>query len=156
MARRRVKLATYKTGIQHADSILSNVGEASTVGNFTVLDTSAGARDLTGGSITIKSSATTARVVNVGDIIKYVNLFIQCGPRADQGTDQDRTGWLEWAFVCVKESETQVPVTDLGILTIGTICTNMFRNECIYTGNIPVGGTQPNSASIVIKIPKFK
>ncbi len=144
-----------KVAIQHADSFILNSGGAQAPSSLTVLETETGARTLTGGSITTKSSATTARIVNIGDIVKYVNLFIECGPRATESSDE-KGGWLEWAFVCVKESETALPITDMGIITLGTAATGMYRNECIFTGAFPVGTTQPNYLEIKIKIPKFK
>ncbi len=156
MARRRVGITRFKTGIQHARTKLVNSGSGSISDTFEVLETSGGARSLTGTGITIKESATTGEVINVGDIVKYINLFVETGPRNNQGVAQDRTGWLEWAFVCVKESETTVPITTVGTETLGVICTNMFRNECIFTGSIPQGVDIPNYAEIKIKIPKFK
>ncbi len=146
----------YKVGIQHADTKLVNSGSGSIPDTFEIMETEAGLRSTTGATQTIQDSASTGEVCRVGDIIKYVNLFVETGPRNNQGVAQDRTGWLEWAFVCVKESETTVPITAVGTQTLGVICTNMFRNECIYTGSIPTGVDQTNYASIVIKIPKFK
>ncbi len=153
---RRQGITRFKTGIQHADTKVLNAGHGSIPDTFEVLETEGGLRTVTGSTQTIQDSASTGEVVRSGDIVKYINLFIQCAPRASIGTDDTRVGWCEWAFVMVKESETTVPITDTGTLTLGTICTNMFRNECIYTGNFPVGQTQSNSANIVIKVPKFK
>ncbi len=153
---RRMGITRGKLGVQHANTLLVNSGSGSVPNTFVILDTDAGARTLTGGTIATKGGATTATTVNIGDIVKYVNLFLETGPRTNQGVEQDRLGWLEWAFVCVKESETTVPITDLGIQTLGVVCTNMFRNECIYTGSIPTGSTIPNYAEIKIKIPRSK
>ncbi len=63
---------------------------------------------------------------------------------------------MEWAFVLVRENETEVPATRLGIQTLGDICTNMYRGECIYTGAFPVGNAQPVVGEIKLKIPKSK
>ncbi len=157
MARRRMRLAQYKVGIKHADTNLVNIGNASAPLSTNVLETEGGARTVTGATQVIKDSADTGEVVNVGDIVKYVNLFIQAGPRSDEGANNfERTGWLEWAFVCVKESETAVPATSAGVQTLGAICQHMYRNECIWTGAIPVGNAQPVVAEIKLKIPNFK
>ncbi len=56
----------------------------------------------------------------------------------------------------VKESETTTPITNMGVQTLGNVATNMFRNECIFTGCIPVGLAIPNYTEIKIKVPKFK
>lgn len=157
MARRRRSLMQRtKVAIQHAHTEISNTGSASAPNEMVILVTETGARSTTGNIQTTKSFASTGDTVNIGDKVKYVNLMVQAGPRANVDTAQDRTGWLEWAFVCVKESETAVPITQLGTLSLGTVCTNMFRNECIYTGSIPVGGTQPSQAEIKLKIPPSK
>ncbi len=155
MARRRQAVTRLKTSITHADTKLINAGAGAIPDTFEVLETEAGLRTTTGGTQTITDSRSTGEVVNVGDIVKYINLFLEVGPRF-AAVATDRIGWLEWALVMVKESETTVPITDTGTQTLGTICKNMFRNECIYTGHIPVGSEQTNSQSIAIKVPRFK
>ncbi len=154
--RRARGITRFKTGIQHADTLLSNIGPASIPTTFEVLETEGGTRSVTGATQTIQDSASTGEVVRVGDIVKYINLFIEIAPREAVATPTNRAGWLEWALVMVKESETTVPITSTGTQTLGTICTNMFRNECIYTGAVPVGRDVPNFAAIKIKVPKFK
>lgn len=157
MARRtRIRLSQTKTAIQHSGSFLENLGFASSPDQFEIMVTETGGRTASGVGQTTKESATTDVVCNIGDIIKYVNLFIQICPRPGTGAALNQVGWLEWAFVCVKESEANVPPTQLGVQTLGDVCTKMFRNECIYTGAIPTGSTQANYAEIKIKIPKFK
>ncbi len=157
MARhQRIRLTRGKVPIKKADTNLTTIGAGTAPGTFNILETQGGARTTTGGTQTIKSSADTGEVCNVGDLVKYVTLFIEAGARPDQTTAQDRTGWLEWALVCVKESETTVPITDLGIQTLGAVCNHMFRQECIYTGAIPVGDAQPVYAEIALKIPPTK
>ncbi len=155
MARRRLSIAKFKTGIQHAETSVGNTG-AGAVESFSFLETSGGPRATGGAEKTITASRTTGDVVNVGDVVKYVNLFIEAGPRPTIEDPNDRTGWIEYAIVMVKESETAVAVTNLGTLTLANVCTNMFRNECIWTGAFPIGTAQPNSTSIVVKVPRFK
>ncbi len=106
--------------------------------------------------MTIQSFSSTDDDCRTGDTVKYTNLHIQAGPRNNIDAVQDRTGWIEWAFVCVRENETEVPGTRFSVQTVGDICTNMYRGECIYTGSIPVGGGQPVTADIMLKIPKHK
>ncbi len=157
MARHKMFKATRgKIAIKHSDTNLDNVGAGTAPLSFNVLETEGGARTLTGGTQVIKDSADIGEICNVGDLVKYVTLFIQAGTRPDKATPQDRTGWIEWAFCCVKESETTVPITDIGIQTLGSVCQHMFRGECIYTGAIPIGDTQPVVAEISLKIPKSK
>ncbi len=151
---RRKSTVRTKMGIAHAGTLLSNIGAGSVPTEFEVLETEAGTRSLTGAAQTITDSRTTGEVVNIGDVVKYINLFIQIASRSD--ADLARQGWLEWAFVCVKESETSLPITNIGLDTLGVCANRMYRNECIYTGNIPVGLAVPNSLDIKIKIPKSK
>jgi len=145
-----------KVPIKKANTLLANIGAGSAPGTMDVLITEAGSRSLTGATQTIKESANTAQLCNVGDTVKYVTLYLQASGRPGVATPNDINGWIEWAFVCVKESETALPITNLGILTLGNVAMNMYRNECIYTGIMPIGQAIPNSQEIKIKIPRQK
>lgn len=144
-----------KVPIQHSDTFVGNIGGASIPTELVVLTTETGARTTTGASQTTKSFASTSEIVNIGDVVKYLNIFISAGPR--NNTSQiDSQGWLEWALVMVKESETSMPITNVGTRTIGDIATKMYRNECIWTGQIPLGLSQPNTQEVKIKVPSTK
>ncbi len=145
-----------KVGIKKTDTNLVNSGSGSVPAKFVILETQGGARSVTGATQTIKSSADTGETCNVGDIVKYINLFLEVSPRLAEAQNDDKVGWLEWALVMVKESETDVPITSVGVQTLGSICSQMFRNECIYTGAIPVGQNVPNYMEAHIKVPKAK
>ncbi len=149
-------IAKYKTAVQHCDTFQDNVGAGTIPQTMVVLETEGGSRSVSGAQVTIKDFATTGETINVGDIVKYINLFLQITPRISVGVDNNKIGWLEWGIVMVKESETTVPITQLGVLTLANVLTNMFRNECIYTGAVAVGLQQANYAEIKIKVPKFK
>ncbi len=148
-------MTTGRSSIQHAGTIVENTGGAKVPTSTVILKTEAGPRNVTGANQDITAERDTGNKCNVGDMIKYVNLFLQAGSRANE-TDDDGSGWLEWAFVCVKETETVTPITTLGVQTLGVVCTNMYRNECIFTGAMPVGSAQPNFLPISLKIPKSK
>ncbi len=135
---------------------MANVGQGTTAQTFPILETEAGTRTTTGATQTIKDSASTGEVCEVGDIVKYVTLYLQAAGRQSVANPFNINGWIEWAFVCVKESETAVPNTQLGVQTLADVCMKMFRNECIYTGAVPIGEAIPNYAEIKIKIPKLK
>ncbi len=157
MARqRRMSISRYKTAVQHTDSLIANIGHATVPTVLDVLRTDVGARTLTGASQTIQDAASSGRIVRTGDIVKYVNLFIQITPRFEIGLPEEAQGWLEWAFLMVKESETQIPITNLGVQTLGEVATNMYRNECIYTGFVPATRQLSSGLTIAIKVPKFK
>ncbi len=157
MPRRRMSIAKYKTAIQHADTLVSNIGGASAPTQHVMLTTDVGARTTTGASQQIQDSATTGETVRIGDIVKYINVFLQVGTRpAQAGSANDSSGWIEYAITMAKESDTAIPITQLGTKTLGEVATNMYRNECIWTGFIPVGETQPSGTQLRLKVPKFK
>lgn len=142
--------------MQHAGTLVSNVGAGSTPAEQVILKTEAGPRNVTGANQDVTAERDTGNKCNVGDVVKYVNLFLACGPRSATASVDDRVGWLEWALVCCKETETNVPITTMGVQTLGVVCTNMFRNECIFTGAFPTGNAQANYIPISLKIPKTK
>ncbi len=141
--------------MQHAGTVVASVGAGTVPQEQVILKTEAGPRNVTGANQDVTAERDTGNKCNVGDIIKYVNLFIGVASKSAP-VNNEGAGWLEWAFVCVKESETNVPITTMGVQTLGVVCTNMFRNECIFTGAVPVGLSQPNIANISLKIPKTK
>ncbi len=158
MARsRRKRSNTFgKRGVKHSGTILANNGAGSTPAKLIVLKTGGGPRSTTGSPMTIQSFSSTDDDCKTGDIVKFINLHIQSGSRNTVEGAADRVGWLEWAFICVRENETEVPITNAGTQTLGDICTQMYRGECIYTGAIPVGDVQPVVGEISLKIPKTK
>ncbi len=156
MPLRRRKMFSKKQTVKHSLSLVDNIGQGTNAVNLIVLKTSGGPRSVSGAPQTIQSSASTDENCRTGDTCKFINLYAQIGPRSGVGAATDRVGWYEWAFVCVRENETQVPSTRLGLQTLGDICTNMYRGECIYSGMIPVGEFQPVTLAASIKIPKHK
>lgn len=159
VARRRRLSLMQRTSVpvQHSDTLIATHGGGSAPTEFVVLNTSVGARTTTGADQVIQSQSTTAEAVQVGSITKYINLFIETTPRPSSAdADAGKIGFLEWAFVCVKETETTLPITQLGTKTLGDVATKMYRNECVLTGFFPVGLNQSNGTSIKIKIPSTK
>ncbi len=141
--------------VKHSGTFLANVGASTVPESLIIVKTSGGPRSDDGAPQTIQSSASTDENCRTGDKVKLVNLHIQCGPR-DAAANADKEGWLEWAFVLVRESEKSIPITRLGVQTLGDIATAMYRGECIFTGNFPIGTVQPASQEIILKIPKSK
>ena len=141
MPRRRKPIGLFKNGVKHSGTILANAGAASPPAAQVVLKTSGGPRSTTGSPMTIQSLASTDEDCRTGDTVKYINLHLQCGPRAFPTVeDEEKNGWMEWAFICVRENENVLPITNAGTQTIGDIATQMYRGECVFTGSIPVGG----------------
>ncbi len=144
-----------KSHEKHSDTLISTIGPATaTFGRLLVRDTEQGARDPAGGTDTIQLGRGNNEECNQGDSCKYVNIHLQAGPRTVGNANTAENGWIEWGFVIQKNSDTLPAITNFGTQTLGDILTKYFRNQCIYTGNMPVGGQQPNSTEISLKIPK--
>ncbi len=154
MPRRRFmkKQTVGKAGVKHAGTLLANSGAGSVPTKFTIIETDVGPRDEN--ATQIQSSATTAEICMTGTLIKFVNIHIQCASRV--GTEDERMGWLEYAAVWKRESETDLTITELGTQTLGQTATNRYRNDCIWTGFVPIGLTQPNGVNLQLKMPKSK
>ncbi len=143
-----------KDPIKKSQTILENTGQGSTPATMELVSVPARSGD--GTVATIRDSQDTATKANVGDIIKYVHVVLQCGNR-DTNVEAGDTGWLEWALVFEKEtSGTVIPSTNTGLLTLGVIAQRMFRGDCLLTGQIPIGSIQPITQEIMLKIPKNK
>ncbi len=155
MARHRMVRATRgKSSEQHSDTKVHVIGPGTVlVANHILRDTQVGARDPAGGDDTIQLGRGYGEECNVGDMCKYINIFIEAAGKSTADASQ---GWVEWAFVIKKTSDPNVTNANLGTNTLGDVCTKYFRNECIFTGVVPVGIAQPNAVAIQIKIPKTK
>ncbi len=155
--RHRIRRVTIgKTAVKHASTLVDNTGPG--VGSFfghVIFETEVGARATGGANRTIKVDATTGRIVNVGDLIKYVNVCLECSPRgADSTNIKDDSGWLEWALITQKENTTQPTVVNIGVLTLPVIAANFYREDCLMTGCFPVGSRQSMSVDLKFKLPR--
>ncbi len=155
MARRfkRIQRRTLgKDPIKKSNTLVDNIGQGSNVSDFTILK-SATDRSTSGTNQTIRDSQDTSQTVNIGDIVKYVNLFIQAANR-DANVESADSGWLEWAVVYQQEGNVATSSASLGTRTLGDVCTKTYRGNCLMSGVIPVGAIQPVTQNIIIKIPK--
>ncbi len=151
MRRQRIRLSQIKNPVKHSSTILANVGSGSIPTVHSVLFTDVGIRSATGGAQVIKDTASTDGTCNVGDIVKYTNMCIECAPRLLDTANN--SGWLEWAVVFLQEATQLVGLTNLGISTLGDVCNKQFRNNCLLSGCMPMGTNQANSMDLKIKIP---
>ena len=156
MRHRRRRVTFGKVPVKHSSTLVDNTGAG--VGSFfvhNIYDTAVGPRIVTGGVQVFKNQANNEEQCNVGDTIKYANICLECSPRGVNPTnDNDNAGWLEWAVVTQSEA-TQIPtVANIGVLTLGVICSHMFRENCLMTGCFPLGTKQAMAQDIKIKIPE--
>ncbi len=145
-----------KTPVKHFSSLFDNTGPGvATIFGHVIYRTDVGLRVQAGSTATIKDSATTGNVCNVGDLIKYVHVCIQCSPRGASPTnDNDNAGWLEWALIFQREQDKTVTVANIGTGTLGQICTNYYREDCLMTGCFPIGTKQAMSTDLPFKLPE--
>ncbi len=156
MRHRRYKAITRgKDPVKHGSSLTDNTGAG--VGSFfnhLIFRTTVGGRITSGGVQTVRQSATTEEFLQVGDIVKYVNICLQCCPRGASPTnDNDNCAWLEWAVIWSEETNIVPTVANIGVLNLGIICQHVYRENCIMTGCFPIGTKQAMSQDIKIKLP---
>ncbi len=151
----RRRITAGKNPVKHASTLTANLGPGD--GSFfshLIYDTTVGARLGAGGVQTIKDTANTEENCNVGDIIKYINICLECCPRGVIPTNElDNCGWLEWAVVWQRESDNLPSVANIGVLTLGALCSHRYRENCFLTGCFPIGTKQAMSQDIKIKLP---
>ncbi len=140
---------------KHSGTLVHVIGPGTvTLPLHLIRDTEVGDRSPSGATDTITLGRSNAEECNVGDTCKYVNLHIQVGPRNLDNLQSQ--GWLEWAFVCHKSSDPAVVQTNILTQTLGDLATKYFRNDCIFTGNLPISSSGCSSQEIQLKIPKSK
>ncbi len=149
---RRKKMTTGRTGVKHATSFLDNIGSGSVPTTVTLVETDAGTRKELHQNI--QSTANTDETCRTGDLIKYLNVHLQIASRSN--ANFEATGWLEYAIYYKKEVDAQLAITNLGTQTVGETATNLYRNDCWWTGFIPTSLTGANGAELALKIPKTR
>ncbi len=154
--RKRIIRATMgKEPIKHSHTQVSVIGNGSIVGQRGLIRTNAGERSADGSPVVIRDSSTTSTLVQVGDVVKYINIVLQTAVTTEGNDPQSQTqGWLEWGLVWRDEITKTIPTTSLGTKTLGDICMQMFRGDCIMTGQFPCSVNLPNVQEIKIKLPK--
>ncbi len=152
----RKRITMGKTPIKHASTLLANIGPGD--GSFfghVIFQTNVGQRIQSGASQVLQDASSNNDICMVGDIVKYVNICLECAPRgADSTNIKDDTGWLEWALVWQEERDTAPNVTNIGVETLGVVCSHAFRENCLLTGCFPVGSRQSMSTDLKIKLPQ--
>ncbi len=156
--RTRLRQTFGKDPVKHSSTLVDDTGAG--VGSFfahVIYKTDVGQRIVSGAVQSIRQKETTEEEVMIGDIVKYVNICLQCSPRgADPTILNENAGWLEWAVVWQQEATTLIvpTVANIGVLTLGVICSHVFRQNCLMTGCFPIGTRQAMAQDIKIKLPK--
>ncbi len=156
--RKKLRATFGKEPVKHSSTLVDDTGPG--VGSFfahVIYKTDVGQRITSGGVQSIKVKATTEEEINVGDVVKYVNICLEACPRgADPTILNDNCAWLEWAVVWQQEATTLIvpTVANIGVLNLGVICSHVFRQNCLMTGCFPIGTRQAMSQDIKIKLPQ--
>ncbi len=154
--RRRIKRQTMgKVAVKHSQTLVSLIGNGSSVTQRGFLFTNAGDRSADGSGQDIQDKANTTNIVQVGTVVKNVRIELQAAitPAGNDGNTSTQ-GWIEWAVVWRDEATINIPVNQLGVQTLGDIAQQMFRGDCLLTGNFPVSVNLPNQQTILLKLPK--
>ncbi len=145
-----------KVPVKHGSSLIANTGPGD--GSFfkhVIWETEAGGRNTAGNNKVIKSEANIGRDCNVGDIIKYVNICIECAPRgADSTNIKDDTGWLEWAIFWEDQGSVTLTTANIGTENLGVLSGRAFRADALMSGCFPLGSRQAMAQDLHLKIPK--
>ncbi len=152
----KVRQTKGKYGVKHGSTLVDNTGPA--VGSFfthVVFQTGVGSRVQSGAPRTLQEDISTDNNCQVGDLIKYVNLCMQCSPRGVIPTNElDNAGWLEWGLIWQRERDTSLTVANIGVETLGVLLNRTFRENCLYTGCFAIGTKQANAQDVKFKLPK--
>lgn len=109
----------------------------------------------TGGGGHVLEGADTKSVVSPNSCVKYVNILFETGLR---DTAPAAPGFLEYAVVFRSELETTFTIpssltSGFGTLTVGDMCRNLYRGDCIWYGSFPVSREIPQVVPLKIKLP---
>lgn len=151
--RRRRRQTIGKNSIKHSGTLVDSIGPSTAPVSIAAILSGAGGRSTDGSPVDVGQAGNTASNCSQGNMVKFVNFRIQAGISASGETEGSK-GWLEWAVVFEEEKVTSVPITNLGNQTLGDVCTQMFRNDCLATGAIPIADSSPetNVQDIQIKL----
>ncbi len=152
--RRFKKVTRGLNPVKHSTTLVDNTGPG--VGSFFghEIYRTALTRGTSGGVSVLQQNINNEEQCQVGDIIKYINICLECSPRGVQPTNElDNAGWLEWAVIFQEERNVLPTVANIGVLTLGAVCSHIYRENCIMTGCFPLGTKQAMSTDIKLKIP---
>ncbi len=147
----RPKLTRGKTGTKHAGTLLANIGPGSVPTKLIIIESEAGAR--VEAVFALQDQAFSDETCRSGDLIKFINIHIGGAART---AVTDEIGWVEWAVVWKREGESDLANTQLGTLTLGTVATNRYRNDCLFTGTVPLNRNSASFQEVSLKMPRSK
>ncbi len=100
-------------------------------------------------------NADTKELCAANSIIKYINIRLESGVR---DVAPQAPGFVEYAIVFFEKQQAE-PTLDAGITanlgtqTLGDLCRNLYRGDCIWEDAFRVSRELPEVANIKIKLP---
>ena len=103
----------------------------------------------------IWENADTINICAPQSVIKYINIRLESGLR---DVAPEAPGFVEYAIVIFEENEGAPTVnsaitSNLGTRTLGDICKQLYRGNCIWDGAFAVSREIPRVMDIKIKLP---
>lgn len=100
-------------------------------------------------------NADTVNICAAQSIVKYINIRLESGVR---DVSPAAPGFVEYAIVVFEENESGPTVNAaitaaMGTRTLGDVCKQLYRGNCIWDGAFAVSREIPRVMDIKIKLP---
>ncbi len=107
------------------------------------------------GTADVFENADTKDLCSANSVIKYINIRLQSGIR---DIAPSAPGFVEYAIVLFQKEEAEPTLNaaitaNLGTQTLGDLCRNLYRGDCIWEDSFPVSRENPAVANIKVKLP---
>ncbi len=107
------------------------------------------------GASNVFNEADTEMVVSPNAIIKYINIRFETGLR---DVSPAAPGFIEYAIVILDQAGATYVIpagltANFGTKTVGDLCRNLYRGNCIWNGSFPVSRELPRVIDMSIRIP---
>ena len=106
------------------------------------------------GTSEVFTGADTQKVCSPNSVIKYINFRLESGIR---DVAPAAPGFVEYAIV-VLEEQSAAPTLDasitaqIGTKTLGTICKNLYRGNCLWEGAFALSREIPGVLDLKMQI----
>jgi len=153
--RKRIVRKTMGKEARTMSRTLLDDNTANTGSIITVVEASAVAS--TTGTVDVFKTSDTQKIVGPSAVIKYINIRLESGIR---DVAPMAPGFVEYALVIFDEQDA-VPTFDSGISsalgtnTLGELCKNRYRGNCIWEGAFALSREIPAVLDLKVKLPKF-
>ncbi len=100
-------------------------------------------------------NADTKDLCSANSLVKYLNIRLESGIR---DVAPEAPGFVEYAVIFFEKQESEPTVNSLitsniGTQTLGDLCRNLYRGDCIWEGAFRVSRELPEVLDLKIKLP---